>query len=373
VLLCWVALLAAGPVIALQPGNDLLVPAAARVDPWRTDLFVANPGASAVSVTVQWLERGEANPSPASISFLLQPGETRVLADAILDQFGRAEGAGAFRVVAGGDVVVTSRIYAVNGATTVGQGFEGVPAVLATGAGTTTTVVGLVANAAYRTNVYALAGADGALMTLVLRDAAGVELARRDYVLGVFEPMLGNILDELGSAPFDTGTLTAEVTSGAALVGASRIDQLSDDPTTLESTWSCGQAGPALAPAGTYYGFVTTDRDRGARLTVNTDGEVVALSFQMGSTLEGCNFFFSGGGDFDPPVSLALFLGEEGVTFSNDYLPQGRIDWTVKLVEGAEHQHYMGSVVGLASGGPGSDACNGSTGAGQLQLGKQPP
>ena len=40
----------AAPVFALNSGTDIIVPAAARVSGWFTDLYVANPGDTTVNI-----------------------------------------------------------------------------------------------------------------------------------------------------------------------------------------------------------------------------------------------------------------------------------------------------------------------------------
>jgi len=360
----------ASPAAALNPATDVLVPAAARAGSWVTDLYVLNPQSSAVAVTVYWLVRQQPNPSPPGFEFVLEPGATRVMEDVILNELGLERGEGAFRVVANGAVVVSSRIYSRDAGATFGQGFEGIPGASATAAGQSSDVVGLVANADFRTNLYALAGEGGAVFVVSLRDASGVEMASRVYSLGPHQPMLGNILTELGGPQFDRGSLHVEVTSGAAVVGASRVDEVSQDPTTLAGSWDCPEGGE-LEPAGVYYGVLETDRDRGFRMVVEGGGGVTELRFQMGSSQPGCNFSFDANGLFDPPVPLEDLLGPEGVSFSSVY-PTGQIDWTVRLVESSRHLHYTGSVSGFASGSPGSPSCAGPTGTGQVHLGKQP-
>jgi hypothetical protein len=335
-----------------------------------TDLYVLNPQSSAVTVTVYWLVRQQPNPSPAGFELVVEPGETRVMEDVIWNELGLERGEGAFRVVADDEVVVNSRIYSRDGGATFGQGFEGVPAVRATAAGQASDAVGLVANADFRTNLYALAGEGGADFVVSLRDSSGFELASRVYSLGPHQPLLGNILTELGGPQFDHGSLHVEVTSGSVVVGASRVDELSQDPTTLAGSWGCPEGGE-LEPSGVYYGVLETDRDRGFRMVVDGGGGVTELRFQMGSSQPGCNFSFDANGLFDPPLPLDELLDAEGVSFSSVY-PAGQIDWTVRLVEGARHLHYTGSVAGFASGAPGSPACAGPTGTGQIHLGKQP-
>ncbi|RLE26772.1 MAG: hypothetical protein DRJ61_18145, partial [Acidobacteria bacterium] len=52
------------PIEALNPGTDVLVPAAGRGGSWVTDLYVMNPGEVAVDGSVLWLIRDQANIDP---------------------------------------------------------------------------------------------------------------------------------------------------------------------------------------------------------------------------------------------------------------------------------------------------------------------
>ena len=204
------------PVFALNTGTDIIVPAAGRGAPWVTDLYVANPGSETVTGMIYWLVRGQANPSPVSISFTIAAGSTAVYEDIIMDEFGQASAGGAFRVTASGAVLVNSRIYATDGTSTFGQGFEGVPTWAATQSGGKATVVGLSYNDAFRTNVYATAGANGATTMCTLVDPDGTVIATASLNLGAYEPYLRRV-DQLfsGLSNFDNATLTVEVSAGS--------------------------------------------------------------------------------------------------------------------------------------------------------------
>jgi hypothetical protein len=241
------------PALALSPGQDVLVPAAARiVDPsWVTDLYVMNPGNATVSVEVFWLVRGQANPNPTSITFNLLPGQTEILDDVIFNNFMLSEGEGAFRVVASGAVVVNSRIYAVEDAKTYGQGFEGVPTWAATAAGESSSAVGLSDGSAFRSNVYAVAGPTGATVQLEVVDPSGTRIGNTiNLALGTYQPYLRRVSDPdvMNTGTFANGSLRITVSAGSAVVGASKVDNTSGDPTTLESTASGGGG----SPDGTY-------------------------------------------------------------------------------------------------------------------------
>jgi hypothetical protein len=219
--------LAAAPAVALSPGETVIVPAAGRGAPWGTDLYVMNPGTATVDVTVYWLVRDQANTNPASFSFSLPGGDTEVLDDVILNDFGLSEGNGAFLVMAdGGEVIVNSRIYASDGTATFGQGFEGVPDWAATQAGSATDVVGLSQNAGFRCNVYATAGETGAVINFSLRDPQGGVLASTALSLTVLGAATAARQPALPSSPTSTTDLHAEVTPAwrwSALQGRQRL------------------------------------------------------------------------------------------------------------------------------------------------------
>jgi hypothetical protein len=359
---------------ALNTGDDILVPAAARAGNWITDLYVMNPGGATVSVTVYWLVRDQANPDPVSFSFDLLPGQTKVMEDVILAELGLAAGVGAFRVTADGDVLVNSRIYNLQAPATFGQGFEGVPAALATAAGQVTDVVGLTSNDSFRTNLYALAGANGATMVVSLRDTSGADLLSRTYTLGAYEPILGNIRDELGAGAFANGTLHVAVSAGSVLVGASKVDETTDDPTTLESWLECGSGG--LGAAGTYYG-VTVDSANylgGIFVTVNGSREVtwIQLSYRgdVADQTNPCQVAFNIGIDLTAsPVPLADFAS--GYAYQASFFGPV-LDLVFTLEEDQEDLFITGEVSAVGTGWTEDfSGCNGTHNTQPILLGKE--
>ena len=366
--------LAAAPAVALSPGETVIVPAAGRGAPWATDLYVMNPGTATVDVTIYWLVRDQANTNPASFSFSLPGGYTEVLDDVILNDFGLSDGNGAFLVVAdGGDVIVNSRIYASDGTATFGQGFEGVPDWAATQAGSATDVVGLSQNAGFRSNVYATAGETGAVINFSLRDPQGGVLASTALSLDEFEPYLRRVNQLFpGLANFDNATLHAEVTTGMAVVGASKVDNASTDPTTLESAATGGAGGID----GTYQ-FALYDSllfAAGGNLVI-AGGEVEAIVGtyfnwdKLDGTEPACPLLFQWGRGFTPtPVTDFA----DGVTFADSYQPSGSgvMTWTVEFVPG-NGPFLEGQVTAVGSDFTGQDAgCNGSFPALVLHAGK---
>lgn len=330
--------LLASSAAALTVGNDVLVPAAARGEGqagsmWITDLFILNPGSQSTTVELFWLKRGRANPSPESWIFSLQPGEALILDDVILNTVGSNSGGGAFRVVSDRYVAVSSRIYNLKGGVTFGQGFEGVPRSSAIAAGGSTDIAGLTHNADFRTNIVLIdADGGGSTVALSLRDSSGSEIASRTYDLLGFEPKLFSVTD-LGVTAFEQGTLNAVVTSGAAVVVASKVDNdpATGDPTTLEA-WTFPGAATTVDGMYQFAVYDSFDYASGGNLVV-TGGNVTSLTATYfnwdkvdGAGSPDCAEFFFLRNLFAPPAALADF--EDGVIIEQSYESGGEISFT---------------------------------------------
>jgi hypothetical protein len=352
------------PVLALQSGTDIIVPAAGRGGPWVTDLYIANTTDATVTGTVYWLVRDQLNLSPASITFTLAPGETAVYADIIVEEFGLASANGAFRVTASETVIVNTRIYATDGSSTFGQGFEGVPVPSATQASGMATVVGLSFNSSFRTNIYATAGPDGAdtVMRLVAPD--GTELANASLTLGFWEPYLKRV-DQVfpGVADFDNATLVVDVSFGSVVVGASKVDNASTDPTTLESD---ATVGGSTSADGTYQISIYDSVFFAAGGNIVIDSDIVTQingTYFNWDKLDGgepaCTLQFLWGRGLSP-TPLEDFA--DGVTFSDSYASTGSgvMEWTVTLVV-QDNMAIEGSVAAVGSdfSDPVELGCNG--------------
>lgn len=355
----------AAPVFALQSGTDIIVPAAGRGTPWATDLYVANPGETTVTGSIYWLVRGQANPAPASISFSIAPGGTAVYEDIILEDFGQASASGAFYVTADQVVIVNSRIYAVDGSATFGQGFEGVPVPGATQTGGTATVVGPTNNSAFRTNVYATAASNGATVQFSLLDLNGTSFATASLTLAAWEPYLRRI-DQLftGVTSFDNATLVADVTAGSVVIGASKVDNESTDPTTLESD---ATAGGSASVDGIYQISIYDSANfaAGGNFVIEDAilSEINGTYFNW-DKLEGgepsCTLQFSWGLGLSP-TPVADFAS--GVTFSDSYTSTGSgvMTWTVTFTA-EDNMVIDGTVAAVGSDftDPDELGCNGT-------------
>ncbi len=261
-----VVVLAAPAATALNPDDELWIPAAVRGAGnsgsfWITDLVLLNLGEDAVTVAISWLERDADNSQAEGVEYDLEGGETLVLEDVILEVFGEESAAGAIHVelveqdeeattAATEDdapLVATARIYNLTDGATFGQGFEGLSSAAAISADgdDVTHVVGITENASFRSNWFGLnlsmdeddEPAEGQVMVEVL-DLAGDVLASRTFTLPPMAPVLHSVGD-LGVDDLDNATLRFTMLEGEGLFGASKVDELSNDPTTLEAHWEC--------------------------------------------------------------------------------------------------------------------------------------
>lgn len=378
-LVCLALITAALPAIALTPGTEVLVPAAGRGGGWVTDLYIMNPGTEAVTAGVGWLVRGQANETPTALDYTIGAGETLVLTDVIFEEFGFESGNGAFLVVASDTVVVNSRIYSAAGDETFGQGFEGVPTSLATAIGETADVVGLAVNASFRTNFYACAGSEGAQMSLVVVDPAGVEIAAGTKNLRAWEPFLQRINNVLETGEFDDGTLRVTVNAGSAVVGASKVDNASTDPTTLES--SVAECSAPVADDNGTYQFAIYDSlsyATGGNFTIAADAATgLTGTYTNWDKLDpagdsACKWILLFGAGFPTPTSLADLA--DGVTFSDDYQTHGLgiMTWTLKL-DVVDGMYLSGTLDAVGSDFPTDVAgCNGTFPTMTVYGGKMP-
>ena len=377
-LICLCVMTLAVPALAITQGDDLMIPAAGRGGLWVTDLFVMNPGSTTVSVEVFWLERGQANLSPVSITFDLGPNETRVLKDVVNTSFGFNTRNGAFRITAtGGEVVANTVIFAVDNEPfcqgTCGSGFEGVPSWAATAAGDTTNIVGIVATDLFRSNFFALAGPNGASFDLTMLTPAGAVVDTFSKTLEAYEPYLKNVTQIMNVGTLDDGTLLVSVTAGSVVSGATRVDNLSQDPTTLESAVMAGGGGVD----GTYQ-FAIYDSfafASGGNLVIS-DGTVEAITGTYtnfdkvdGGGVPECTLIFLWGFGLNP---AAVEDFASGVSFSDSYSSTGSgdIDWTVTFTTDA-NMGFSGTIDATGSNFSGDEAgCNGTFPTLVLQGGK---
>ncbi len=261
-----VAMAVAATAAALNPGDELWIPAAGRGAGssgsfWMTDVYVMNLGDESVTVEIAWLDRGVDNSDVEGLPFDIDGGETLVLEDVIADVFGQQAASGAIRIeIVEGDggsqgddsqLVATSRIYAVNGGETFGQGFEGIvsDAAISADDGDPTHAIGATDNEGFRSNWYGVNtstdGDDEPVEAEVLVEVLTLDgdvVASETVSMPPLAPVLFPV-SSLGAGDFDNATLRFTMLEGEGIFGVSKVDELSNDPTTLESHWECDGGG----------------------------------------------------------------------------------------------------------------------------------
>ncbi len=376
IVLCLGLLIAASSVQAIAPSDDLLIAGAARTNRWHADLYINNAGATTVSVSVHWLERNQANPMPDIRNFSIGPDDTLILEDVLRNNFGFNSAEGAFRITTtGGEVTANLIVFTgfndpVGG--TYGSGFEAIPSSAATGAGESTTVMGLVSNSSYYTNIFATAGADGVTMDMDLLDPNGVVLDTAQVVLEAYEPWLSFRTDLWDVSNFENGTLLARVSAGSAVILGSKTDEASGDPTTLESSFGAG-AGSA---DGTYQLSVYDSLDfaSGGNLMISDDtvdainGTYFNFDKVDGGGGSECTLIFLWGPGLNP-TDVDDFAS--GVQFVDSYPDGGEMTWTLTFTLD-NNIGLSGSLAAVGANFTGADTgCNGNFPTLTVEGGKQ--
>jgi hypothetical protein len=371
--LLWIVVLcAASTALAVNPGTDVVVAAggaAAGVPPayWLTDLVIYNPGPGGANITVSYLPRGGDNSNPATVDFAIAAGETLIRSNVVGADFGE-ESFGALRVMSDVAVVVHSVTKNNPGgadasdANAFGQGFPGIPVARAIQAGQSTVIPGLVQNDVQRSNYGALdVSGTGSTFTVRAFSPSGTELASKSYSLEPWEPfqLTANRLVQGG---FDAATIEFEVTSGAIVAYASKVNAESGDASTLEMYWHCG--GGRTSSDGTYHFVTTTPTDSisgGGTMTV-ADGTVTEL---CGNVIAfdkspACALWLPY--CIQDPTALSAFAGGQDleVNYSSGGSDLGNITWTLTLSL-TDNLTVAGSLTGTGSGWSGAqDGCNGT-------------
>ena len=259
-LLALFMVMVAGSALATVPGVDLYVPAVGHglgavsggVQAWwRGDVWVFNPSTTqSATVDIFLLLRNQANPNPAVRRITVTAGETRYLPDIVFNNFGADNTYGGLRIVSNIPVVVSGRSYDANvtvtgkGQGTVGQFFSGVPAALAIGLGDATDVIGLdqdgvQTSGTWRSNLafvettgnpvdltVARIDSNGTQVGSITQHLEGRQVSQINYVIT-------SIVNTTGTNQRIRVTVTGG--SGRVITNASRMDNRTGDPATIES------------------------------------------------------------------------------------------------------------------------------------------
>jgi hypothetical protein len=288
-------------------------------------------------------------------------------------------------VVATGEVIVNTRVFSTSSedSSTSGQQSEGIPLWAATQEGQSTEVVGFARNDAFRSNVYVQAGPDGAEIDFSLVNPDGTVRDTASLSLDELEPYLKSVqkLFKKGGK-FPDAIVLATVTEGSAVIGGSKVDNTSNDPTTLESRTAGGPLD------GTYqiaiYDSVLLAA--GGQIVIE-DGlvvQILATYFNYDKVdeqlVEECQWILGMGDDYtamavwEPWESFLPAAG--GFTFDDTYLDDqdqvdGKMTWTLTFTID-DNMNMSGSVDAVGSMWTGDDdGCNGTYPTLEMRGGKK--
>jgi hypothetical protein len=356
-------LMAATTASAISPSDDLLIAGAARTNRWIGDLYINNPGATSVSVDVIWLNRDTQDPNPDPATYTIGPGETLILADVLNTVFGFNRAEGAFRITAtGGEVTANLIVFTGAGSEdgTYGSGFEAIPAASAPSAGEFTTIMGMVLDSDFYTNLFALAGASGVTMDVDLVDPDGGVLDTTQVVLDAYEPWFASVENLWSVSEFANGTAQARVSAGSMVMLGSKVDRASKDPTTLEQEF--GGGGGSVD--GTYQ-FAIYDS-----LAFASGGNLV-IDDGMVETITGTYFNFDKVDMVGESECTLIFLWgislvptavedfASGVEFTDTYPDGSEMTWTVTFTVD-DNLGFSGTIDAIGSNFTGEDTgCDG--------------
>ncbi|HEX8407930.1 MAG TPA: hypothetical protein VF883_03630 [Thermoanaerobaculia bacterium] len=138
-----------------------------------SDLRLYNPGSRATNAIVQFFPAGATEPLAGNTAVIrLEPGQSRLIDDAVPTLFGSSAGMGALRIVSGSTVVADSEIG--NGHAGMGQFIPGLASCGAVTDGVLTSLAASRAANGFRTNVLlGNPGAHSAIAHFELRDEQG--------------------------------------------------------------------------------------------------------------------------------------------------------------------------------------------------------
>ncbi|MGE5236204.1 MAG: hypothetical protein ACM3O7_07640 [Acidobacteriota bacterium] len=375
--------LLATAALAIPPSTDQYLASTGRVQGqcpggvcalFRTDVWVFNPSTTqAANVQITFLPRDTDNTNPTTMtSVAVLPGQTKEYDDIFQSVFNLDGVVGALRVTSDIPVVATSRIYDVNvqtnkGTGTAGQFYPGLDAGLAIGSGQFTDIIGTAEDTTnWRTNL-SICETTGQQVTLKIDrlDGSGAVVGTiNNYVVRAREAkQLNSVLPMLGGTPAANQRLRVTPVSGSGrvLVTASRIDNRTGDPFSIEMTTP---AVTAVHSTGLFEGVVqATDSaavDGAIRVTMaNGVAEVAAL---MGLP---CGYII----DFDtspnPPIALdgagnfTLSLPGQDYTDGTSTVFTVNFTLTGQLSTGGA---FTGALTTEVTGGTGDwAACNGTS------------
>ena len=237
------------PALANFAGTDLILPAAGRVlgsggTEFLTTGWITNPNDHAVDVQFQFLQSGQANVTPVTVTETLNAGQTKTYENLSESLFHISGVLGAVRVRSSDQILVSARIYSQAPGTTisnsVGVYLAGVPVSFAIGKDEQASLQGVNQNSDFRYNFFMVeVSGEEASVQVRLRGSAGGELAIKTYRLLPYEQLLVNVNDLAPGMTIDNAQIQATILSdgGRVILAGSLIANGSQDSTGFEMSF----------------------------------------------------------------------------------------------------------------------------------------
>ncbi|MGH9443967.1 MAG: hypothetical protein ACRD16_17015, partial [Thermoanaerobaculia bacterium] len=249
----------ASPALAGFESLETYLPAVGRVAgqggaQFFTTMWATNLAAVSVSFTFNFLKQGQGNPSPASFTDTLAPGQTKVYENVVESRLGLTGQVGAARIVSTGEILVSERIYNLAAGDDLGKSeglfFAGVPKSFSISPGQSASIQGINQGGSenFRYN-FALVETGGGSPTVNVQlfDGNGTMLGQKAYTLQPYEQLQPNVTDLFPAVATTNARITATVTSGpgSALIAGAQLANLSQDSSGFEMSFRDGLLGGA--------------------------------------------------------------------------------------------------------------------------------
>ncbi|HPW56369.1 MAG: SUMF1/EgtB/PvdO family nonheme iron enzyme [Thermoanaerobaculaceae bacterium] len=203
---------------------------------WLSDAVLHNPGSSATTATIFYLEKDLDNTGSLGWSVPVAAGQSVKLADIVASTFGRSASSGALLIGASGELIITSRTFNDATSGTYGQYIEGYPSAKAIQGNEKVRLIQLTRNASYRTNIGFASGRGNDLsIKLDLYRANGTLLRTSNVALKPFSyTQINDVFAPWGTGIDDAYAVISSTTPEASYFAyASVIDNRTGDPVSV--------------------------------------------------------------------------------------------------------------------------------------------
>ncbi len=309
-----------------------------------TTLWATNLTGAPVHFTFDFLKSGQANPSPATFTDTLAPGETKVYENVVETKLGLNDALGAARVTSDGEILVAERIYnqapGADLGDTEGLFFAGVPKSFSISAGQSASIQGIDQGGSedFRYN-FALVetGGGSANVNVQVFDGSGSLLGQKSFPLSPYEQIQPGVGDVVANIHTTNARITATVTSGtgSVLLAGAQVANVSQDSSGFEMSFRDDILGGGGAAGVTSLNGLTgaVTLTAGPNVTLTPSGQTIEISAAS-----------PGGGGLTLPYAQTASTSGALFTITNANGEGGGVDVTVGG-ESGEFSHPTNAAV----------------------------